>query len=95
MKQSDWKKHVGRATAVALAVLMGLSLTPPVDASGNSGRPSAYELTGDEGGSKFEGIGIDRHERTFYVSEVTGGEIHRGDVRLEIPVRVGSDRAAR
>jgi sugar lactone lactonase YvrE len=37
-------------------------------------------LTGDAGGSKFEGIGVDRRQRTFYVSEVTGGEIHRGRV---------------
>ena len=44
-------------------------------------RPDTYELTGDDGGSKFEGIGVDRHQRTFYVSEVTGGEIHRGNVR--------------
>ena len=45
------------------------------------GRPSTYRLTGDPvdaGGSKFEGIGVDRRTGTFYVSEVTGGEIHRG-----------------
>lgn len=41
-------------------------------------RPSTYRLTGDEGGSKFEGIGADRRTGLFYVSEVTGGEIHRG-----------------
>jgi hypothetical protein len=43
-------------------------------------QPAAYTLTGDPGGSKFEGIGVDRRQRTFYVSEVTGGEIHRGRV---------------
>ena len=39
-----------------------------------------YVLQGDAGGSKFEGIGVDEDQDTFYVSEVTGGEIHRGDV---------------
>lgn len=39
-----------------------------------------YTLSGDAGGSKIEGIGIDRRQRTFYVSEVIGGEIHRGRV---------------
>lgn len=68
--------------AVALAV--GIGTAGPVAADqdhGRHGRPSTYELVGDEGGSKFEGIGVDRHQKTFYVSEVTGGEIHRGDVR--------------
>lgn len=40
--------------------------------------PSTLPLTGDAGGSKFEGIGVSPDQRTFYVSEVTGGEIHRG-----------------
>lgn len=43
--------------------------------------PSAYQLTGDAGGSKFEGIGADKRRGLYYVSEVTGGEIHRGQVR--------------
>lgn len=43
-----------------------------------AGRPAAYRLTGDEGGSKFEGIGADERRGLFYVSETTGGEIHRG-----------------
>lgn len=47
---------------------------------GSNGRPSSYQLTGDEGGSKFEGIGADQRRGTFFVSEVTGGEIHRGTV---------------
>jgi sugar lactone lactonase YvrE len=41
---------------------------------------STFALSGDEGGSKFEGIGVDQSESSFYVSEVTGGEIHRGDL---------------
>jgi len=31
-----------------------------------------------QGVSKFEGIGVDQRTGAFYVSEVTGGEIHRG-----------------
>lgn len=42
--------------------------------------PGTYRLTGDDGGSKFEGIGADQRTGRFYVSEVTGGEIHRGAV---------------
>ena len=71
---------------VAAAALLGAALsltlaTPPAQAHP---RPVSYQLSGDPGdpqGSKFEGIGVDRRQRTFYVSETTGGEIHRGDVR--------------
>ena len=69
-------------TLAVLAVALPLSLTaPPAHAHP---RPATYVLDGDPGdpqGSKFEGIGVDRRGRTFYVSETTGGEIHRGDVR--------------
>ncbi|MDR4533738.1 gluconolaconase [Glutamicibacter sp. PS] len=41
-------------------------------------RVANYELTSTEGNSKFEGIGADERRGRFYVSEVTGGEIHRG-----------------
>lgn len=44
----------------------------------DNGRPSVYALTGDAAGSRFEGIGADERRGVFYVSEVTGGEIHRG-----------------
>ncbi|GAA1517629.1 SMP-30/gluconolactonase/LRE family protein [Kribbella lupini] len=43
-----------------------------------SARPLTYELPGDLRGSKFEGIGYDARAQRFYVSETTGGEIHRG-----------------
>lgn len=49
-------------------------------------RPATYLLTGDAvsesnpAGSKFEGIGADERRGRFYVSEVTGGELHRGTV---------------
>ena len=67
--------------AFLAAITVATGLVTPTAASAHSPRPSSYELEGDDGGSKFEGIGIDRRQRTFYVSEVTGGELHRGDVR--------------
>lgn len=72
------------ASTLAVAVsLTGLGLgTVPAVADH---RPEVYILDGDPGdpaGSKFEGIGVDRKQRTFYVTETTGGEIHRGDVRF-------------
>jgi sugar lactone lactonase YvrE len=42
--------------------------------------PAAFTLSGDSGGSQFEGIDVARDRRTFYVTEITGGEIHRGRV---------------
>lgn len=77
--RTPWTRTIAAST-LALAVAIGTA--GAVEAHrGDHGRPATYELTGDDGGSKFEGIGVDRHQRTFYVSEVTGGEIHRGDVR--------------
>ncbi len=54
--------------------------TPTPTAAHEGGRPDSYRLTGDVGGSRFEGIGADQRRGRFYVSEVTGGEIHRGTV---------------
>lgn len=59
------------------ATLSASTLATPA-AAHRDGRPDVYQLTGDSGGSKFEGIGTDKRRGTFYVSEVTGGEIHRG-----------------
>jgi sugar lactone lactonase YvrE len=42
--------------------------------------PATYTLSGDPGGSQFEGIDVTRDQRTSYVTEVTGGEVHRGEV---------------
>lgn len=73
-----WRNRV-RAIAIVAAMTVVAALAAPALAhDGND--TTTYQLTGDEGGSKFEGIGVDRAGRTFYVSEVTGGEIHRGDV---------------
>lgn len=72
---------MNRSIALSLLSVPLLALpllgTPALADSGQ-GRPAAYQLTGDEGGSKFEGIGADQRRGLFYVSEVTGGEIHRG-----------------
>ena len=57
------------------AVLLGVGVPTA------SARPASYELPGDTGGSKFEGIGYDARTQRFYVSETTGGEIHRGQLR--------------
>lgn len=77
------KRTTIAATVVAAIALGGVSAT----AADVLGRPSTYQLTGDAvtatnpAGSKFEGIGADERRGVFYVSEVTGGEIHRGTVR--------------
>jgi hypothetical protein len=73
---------VPAATVLGLTLPVVIAAAPSAAASGDGpGRPATYSLAGDAGGSKFEGIGVDPRERTFYVSEITGGEIHRGDVR--------------
>lgn len=77
------KRTTIAATVLAVAASGGIA----VAAASALGRPSTYQLTGDPvsasnpGGSKFEGIGADEGRGVFYVSEVTGGEIHRGTVR--------------
>lgn len=67
------------------ATTIGLAATTATSASADEGgRPSSYLLQGDAAspvGSKFEGIGADERRGLFYVSEVTGGEIHRGSVQ--------------
>lgn len=69
------------ASALALtAASVAFSAAIPASADGG-GRPTTYQLQRDPGGSKFEGIGVSPNGSTFYVSEVTGGELHRGDVR--------------
>ncbi len=73
-----------RAAVVAVALSATCLLTVPATPAGAHQRLASYVLQGDPGdpvGSKFEGIGVDRSQRTFYVSETTGGEIHRGNVR--------------
>lgn len=68
---------------VAVVAAASIAMTTPATATdtGRGPRPATYQLAGDADGSKFEGIGVSPDERTFYVSEVTGGEIHRGRTR--------------
>lgn len=66
---------------VGIAVLAPSGMLPAAAVGAQGPPPVVYDLAGDPGGSRFEGIGVDKAQRTFYVSEVTGGEIHRGDVR--------------
>jgi hypothetical protein len=65
---------------VTAAACAATAVAAPVAATAQP-RPTSYQLTGDANspvGSKFEGIGADERRGLFYVSEVTGGEIHRG-----------------
>ncbi len=71
---------VSLAAAATLPPLFFLG-APTAASAHQVGRPDSYQLTGDPGGSKFEGIGTDQSRGLFYVSEVTGGEIHRGTAR--------------
>ncbi|MER7244690.1 SMP-30/gluconolactonase/LRE family protein [Kribbella sp. NPDC000426] len=64
------------ATLALSATLLGVGAS-----TASATRPSTYELPGDAGGSKFEGIGYDARTQSYYVSETTGGEIHRGQLR--------------
>lgn len=71
-----------RTLLAALAVGALTSTVAAVPATAHT-RPTTYQLDGDADspvGSKFEGIGADERRGLFYVSEVTGGEIHRGSV---------------
>lgn len=70
---------VTRTALAAAAVSTLLGTAPALAETGDPvGRPASYSLTGDAAGSRFEGIGADQRRGLFYVSEVTGGEIHRG-----------------
>lgn len=74
-----WRNRVGAMAIIAAMSVLAALAAPALARERNDS--TTYQLEGDDGGSKFEGIGVDRAGRTFYVSEVTGGEIHRGDVR--------------
>lgn len=71
------------ALLVTAAVGAATAVVAPAPATADA-RPTSYELAGDADspvGSRFEGIGADERRGLFYVSEVTGGEIHRGSVQ--------------
>lgn len=68
--------------AATLPVLVPLA-TASTAAARSPERPGTYQLAGDPDGSRFEGIGADERRGLFYVSETTGGEIHRGSAQEE------------
>jgi Cu-Zn family superoxide dismutase len=73
------------ASSLLAAAALGAVASPALAAQDDDGhgRPSTYLIEGDANspvGSKFEGIGADERRGLFYVSEVTGGELHRGSV---------------
>lgn len=83
------KRHLIVTGSLLLATTAGsLGLTAASSAASHERHhprlPATYVLQGDDvtpanpAGSKFEGIGADELRGRFYVSEVTGGEIHRG-----------------
>ncbi|WP_239460004.1 SMP-30/gluconolactonase/LRE family protein [Nocardioides daejeonensis] len=69
-------------TLAGALTLSALALTPTqaAPAAKRVSQPVSYQLPGDPEGSKFEGIGVNPNEKRYYVTEVTGGEIHRGKV---------------
>ncbi|CAM3276478.1 gluconolaconase [Nocardioides dubius] len=77
------RNQLTSALLAATVVASSAMATASVASAHSPARPSTYLLTGDADspvGSKFEGIGADERRGLFYVSEVTGGEIHRGSV---------------
>lgn len=63
----------------ALAVTTGVGTVNTAAATDTPLLPRAtYPITAVDEGAKFEGIGVDKRRDRYYVSEVTGGEIHRG-----------------
>lgn len=69
-----------KTTALTATAALLVAGAAPSLAADQEPRPISYLLTGDLGGSRFEGIGADQRRGLFYVSETTGGEIHRGSV---------------
>jgi hypothetical protein len=66
------------AAAVLLAAPLFTALAAPAVRAPGDDLPGTYTLSGDPAGSQFEGIAVAPDRRTFYVTETTGGEVHRG-----------------
>ncbi|WP_222264219.1 SMP-30/gluconolactonase/LRE family protein [Modestobacter marinus] len=79
------RRPLRRTEVAALLVApLLLALATPVAAAD---LPATFTLSGDPAGSQFEGIDVTPDRRTFYVTETTGGEVHRGrvdDSRTEV-----------
>ncbi len=69
--------------AIAATVAATLAIAPTAAAHPRDDRQATIMIPGDPAGSRFEGIGLDERTGTFYVSETTGGEISRGNVRRD------------
>jgi len=67
-----------RSLVLTLAAASSLLVTTAAVAAVGWQVERTYALPGNE--SKYEGIGYHEPDGTFYVSETTGGEIHRGNV---------------
>src|SRR5688572_19188723 len=93
----DLMRHPLRRTAATVLLLPSLLVAAATPAMahdrdhdrdhGGRGIPATFTLFGDPDGSQFEGIDVTSDHRTFYVTETTGGEIHRGrtdDPRTEV-----------
>jgi hypothetical protein len=84
MNRSGSRTAATLGMALLISVSATVALAPAAGAHSGGRGDRTITLSGDpvaEGGSKFEGIGIDPRRGTLYVSETTGGEISRGNVR--------------
>ncbi len=89
MSNTPWSRQRRAGVAIGLTVAAVLATAPTASAHGGDRAirdQDTITLPGDPGppaGSKFEGIGLDERTGTFYVSETTGGEISRGNIRRD------------
>lgn len=82
----SWTRPLTAGVAIALAAAAALVTAPAAGAHPRDDEAATIELPGDPDGpvgSKYEGIGLDERTGTFYVSETTGGEISRGNIRRD------------
>ena len=86
MNKARWARPMTVGVALLAAAAAALATAPAATADPRGEKPTTIELPGDPEdpvGSKFEGIGLDERTGTFYVSETTGGEISRGNIRRD------------
>ena len=85
ISKTHWSRPVTTGVAILAAATAVLATAPAAAAHQHGGGSSTISLPGDPNapGSKFEGIGLDERTGTFYVSETTGGEISRGNIRQD------------
>jgi Cu-Zn family superoxide dismutase len=84
MRTKSWPRPLRSGAAIALAVVATIAVAPTANAHDGDRHGTTIELDVDPGsGSKFEGIGLDERRGTFYVSEITRGEILRGNIHRD------------